>query len=128
MSSPIYELRLGTTDTSKLVELCENSCIHAMDGACDDGGPGADYAVCNLEGSDCDDCGPRSRGGSSLSGFACPVGKMAPSPPALIDLDIGDGFAPGYTYAPAVLLSTAVFATVTTHVTMSDMYMATVSR
>lgn len=37
---------------------CTNTCGSANDGECDDGGPGAQYAVCAL-GTDCADCGPR---------------------------------------------------------------------
>jgi hypothetical protein len=37
---------------------CINTCDWAADGFCDDGGPGADYSVCEL-GTDCADCGPR---------------------------------------------------------------------
>lgn len=45
---------------------CTNTCMYANDGACDDGGPGAEFAVCAL-GTDCTDCGPRSGGTSSSS-------------------------------------------------------------
>ncbi|HJL18008.1 MAG TPA: hypothetical protein RMH99_20250 [Sandaracinaceae bacterium LLY-WYZ-13_1] len=37
---------------------CTDTCVYAGDGDCDDGGPGADYALCAY-GSDCTDCGPR---------------------------------------------------------------------
>ena len=37
---------------------CENTCKFANDRACDDGGPGALYNVCEL-GTDCANCGPR---------------------------------------------------------------------
>ena len=37
---------------------CTNTCSSANDGECDDGGPGAEYAVCAL-GTDCADCGSR---------------------------------------------------------------------
>ena len=40
------------------VGLCENTCRWARDGACDDGGPGSEFSVCEL-GSDCADCGAR---------------------------------------------------------------------
>ena len=40
------------------VTLCSNTCQFAHDGECDDGGPDADYPVCNI-GSDCGDCGER---------------------------------------------------------------------
>jgi hypothetical protein len=41
--------------------LCSDNCSNAAwnaDGACDDGGPNADYAVCSF-GADCSDCGGR---------------------------------------------------------------------
>ena len=49
--------------------LCENTCEFANDGDCDDGGPGADFSVCGL-GTDCGDCGPRSRGGDGCAATA----------------------------------------------------------
>lgn len=33
---------------------CDNSCVHAYDGDCDDGGPGAEYMICS-SGSDCNE-------------------------------------------------------------------------
>lgn len=38
--------------------VCADTCPYARDGECDDGGPGALYAVCEL-GTDCADCGRR---------------------------------------------------------------------
>ena len=43
-------------------EICENTCRWAFDGACDDGGPGSAFSLCEL-GTDCGDCGPRMAGG-----------------------------------------------------------------
>ena len=37
---------------------CTDTCSDAADGACDDGGPGSDFTICDL-GTDCTDCGPR---------------------------------------------------------------------
>ena len=37
---------------------CIDTCQFASDGACDDGGPGSQFSVCEL-GTDCTDCGPR---------------------------------------------------------------------
>ena len=34
---------------------CEDTCIYANDGVCDDGSPGSDYSFCDL-GTDCSDC------------------------------------------------------------------------
>ncbi|KAH9260594.1 hypothetical protein BASA81_001061 [Batrachochytrium salamandrivorans] len=39
---------------------CNNLCLWARDGVCDDGGPDSRYNVC-IPGSDCKDCGPRDR-------------------------------------------------------------------
>ena len=38
--------------------LCSNTCAWANDGVCDDSGPGATFADCQL-GTDCNDCGAR---------------------------------------------------------------------
>jgi len=37
---------------------CYESCFHASDNDCDDGGQGSEYGLCDAC-SDCDDCGPR---------------------------------------------------------------------
>ncbi len=57
--------------------VCDDRCPHAGDGECDDGGPGAMYAVCPY-GSDCRDCGARDGGdpwggdpGQQQGGGAC---------------------------------------------------------
>ena len=39
-------------------EFCEDTCVSAYDGVCDDGGPGSVYAICPV-GTDCYDCGVR---------------------------------------------------------------------
>jgi len=49
----------GTGNPPATTTLCTDSCPYAGDGECDDGGPGAAYAVCEL-GTDCADCGPRT--------------------------------------------------------------------
>ncbi|MBX3248350.1 MAG: hypothetical protein KF901_14315 [Myxococcales bacterium] len=54
---------LWTFGAEAVVAQCTNTCTYAFDGDCDDGGPGADYSLCEY-GTDCDDCGPRSGGGS----------------------------------------------------------------
>ncbi len=38
--------------------LCDDTCVDADDGYCDDGGPNAQYSICSF-GSDCSDCAPR---------------------------------------------------------------------
>lgn len=38
---------------------CENTCVFAYDGACDDGGPDAKFSYCDF-GTDCADCGKRN--------------------------------------------------------------------
>lgn len=114
--SPKYELRMeepglggfdGTFDT-----VCENSCRSPNDGDCDDGGIGSAYAYCAL-GSDCTDCGGRERP-ESLPGFACPAVPLSrPSQPAVISLELLDGFRPGNAYAPAMILPTGGSALLT---------------
>jgi len=47
---------------------CNENCIHASDGDCDDGGPGAEYGICGI-GMDCFDCGDR--------------GTLPPNPPPI---------------------------------------------
>ena len=37
---------------------CEDRCVFANDGECDDGGPGSKFGYCDL-GTDCTDCGKR---------------------------------------------------------------------
>jgi hypothetical protein len=37
---------------------CTNTCTSRSDGDCDDGGPGAQFSICDI-GTDCVDCGPR---------------------------------------------------------------------
>ena len=61
---------------------CTDTCRYASDGACDDGGEGSDYALCEL-GTDCADCGPRGGGddGSSTS----PPGGLSPSCQGALD-------------------------------------------
>ncbi len=49
-------------------ELCNDSCpLFAADGACDDGGAGSLFPLCDL-GTDCTDCGPRAGDGSGGGG------------------------------------------------------------
>ena len=48
----------GSGEPSPAGAGCSNECEYAGDGACDDGGPGAAFALCSL-GTDCDDCGAR---------------------------------------------------------------------
>ena len=49
----------GNDDEDEDRNLCTNSCPFASDGDCDDGGPGADFSLCDL-GTDCNDCGTRN--------------------------------------------------------------------
>ena len=54
--------------------VCSNTCSgYAFDTWCDDGGPGAEYALC-AHGTDCSDCGPRAN-------FPPPSSPPTPSPP-----------------------------------------------
>jgi len=48
----------GSSGSSGATTICENTCMFAYDGECDDGGPDADWSVCDF-GTDCADCGPR---------------------------------------------------------------------
>jgi type II secretory pathway pseudopilin PulG len=43
---------------------CTNTCNHALDGMCDDGGHGSEYTIC-AHGSDCVDCGPPTESSES---------------------------------------------------------------
>ena len=66
---------------------CLNTCSYASDGACDDGGPGADYSYCNL-GTDCYDCGSRG----------LPPSPPPPSSPPVLLLDSYRISFGGYVY------------------------------
>ncbi len=50
---------------------CDNSCVLAFSGRCDDGGPGSRSDICDL-GTDCLDCGPR--GTTEETGGCCAGG------------------------------------------------------
>lgn len=50
--------------------MCEDTCLFAYDGECDDGGPGADWSMCDL-GTDCADCGPREVVTSGMCDDSC---------------------------------------------------------
>uniref|UniRef100_A0A7S2CHA0 Peptidase S1 domain-containing protein n=1 Tax=Haptolina brevifila TaxID=156173 RepID=A0A7S2CHA0_9EUKA len=50
---------LSSSSTSSARPHCRNTCEYASDGACDDGGPGSEFAACGV-GSDCSDCGSSS--------------------------------------------------------------------
>jgi len=43
---------------------CDNTCMYANDGDCDDGQPGSKYSICAC-GTDCSDCGSRASCGTS---------------------------------------------------------------
>jgi hypothetical protein len=49
---------------------CDNSCVHAYDNECDDGGAGAEYAICQ-RGSDCNDCSLPTATVSSVCSDTC---------------------------------------------------------
>ena len=49
---------------SSSTSACSNTCNHASDGDCDDGGSGAEFSNC-AQGTDCADCGPREEFGPS---------------------------------------------------------------
>jgi hypothetical protein len=58
-----HHLRLNAImETEKNVPInptCEETCVDAMDGYCDDGGLGDEYHICDY-GTDCTDCGERA--------------------------------------------------------------------
>ena len=66
---------LVATGDSTPSSFCGDSCRWSADGACDDGGPGAQYTSCPF-GSDCQDCGSRSPSPP-------PPPSPPPSPPPL---------------------------------------------
>lgn len=54
---------------------CDNSCVLAFNGRCNDGGPGSSSAICDL-GTDCLDCGPRGlteETGGCCAGGSCSI-------------------------------------------------------
>lgn len=52
---PVEEKPINTEE----IRWCEDTCIFAYDGECDDGGPDATTDYCGI-GTDCFDCGTRS--------------------------------------------------------------------
>ena len=81
---------------------CDNLCVgnpsYALDGDCDDGGPGSEYSGCTF-GTDCDDCSPRVASPSpsppppvpSLPPPASPSPPTAPPlPPSLVKTSASD--------------------------------------
>ncbi len=76
--------------------LCEDTCgprgnegAWADDGACDDGGPGAEYNECEL-GTDCTDCGPRgcNREHPCEDGLTCKEGECVIDDGGVLDVDM----------------------------------------
>ena len=59
--------------------MCSNNCRYASDNDCDDGGPGAEYALCT-RGDDCIDCGLR---GLLPPGASPPPPSPSPPPGAV---------------------------------------------
>ena len=58
-SNPTFLCGIDTTAAGWFVP-CAETCDHASDGLCDDGGPGAEFSQCAI-GSDCADCGVRNQ-------------------------------------------------------------------
>lgn len=56
---------------------CTGTCSDDSDGVCDDGGPGAEYTLCEF-GSDCTDCGPRTGEAPPLCWVDTPVSMTPP--------------------------------------------------
>jgi len=73
---------LSSSSTSSARPHCRNTCEYASDGACDDGGPGSEFAACGV-GSDCSDCGSSSSStttstsASSAASFATTASSSA---------------------------------------------------
>lgn len=59
---------------------CFDTCDHSSDGLCDDGGPGAQYAMCNM-GMDCEDCGRRTIYMPPVPPSTPPAPPHPPQPP-----------------------------------------------
>ncbi len=62
LSLPLIKMRtliLAWTFVAARADTCDNTCIYANDGDCDDGQPGSDYSYCAC-GTDCSDCGSRA--------------------------------------------------------------------
>ncbi len=60
------EAQVGPLGEDVTSGLCDDSCIFAFDGECDDGGSGSLFNVCEY-GSDCFDCGVRDAGTNGMS-------------------------------------------------------------
>eukprot|EP00966_Prymnesium_polylepis_P274933 6352771-Prymnesium_polylepis.1 len=65
--------------------LCIDTCTHASDGDCDDGGAGSEFGMCTF-GSDCTDCGERHSQETpprapSVPPPSVPPPPSSPSPP-----------------------------------------------
>lgn len=54
----VVDSGVGVPDSGGGEILCTDTCPSAMDAACDDGGEGSMFSICEL-GTDCSDCGPR---------------------------------------------------------------------
>ena len=88
----------GAPDGGSEEGLCNNICMFAHDGECDDGGSGSNYAVCDY-GTDCGDCGAREIDGGGGDGPG-PVGNQVCSDSCQFagDGECDDG-GPGAMYA-----------------------------
>ena len=56
-------LEIHVCYSAPCTNLCADTCEYAGDGACDDGGPGSEFALCEY-GTDCQDCGARASDGA----------------------------------------------------------------
>lgn len=59
----VNDLQLHVCYSAPCDNLCADTCEFANDGACDDGGPLSEFAVCEY-GTDCADCGSRASAGA----------------------------------------------------------------
>lgn len=85
-------------DGSDQPGLCDDSCVDADDGYCDDGGPNAEYTICGF-GSDCSDCGARMD--SDNDGFYDDEGVEPLDATLVLDCEDNDaGVYPGASEVP----------------------------
>jgi len=77
-SPPSHPLPLVPPPNSP--SICTNTCRHASDNDCDDGGAGAEYSSCTIC-TDCDDCGHRDMATCALPPHSPPPAPRPPSPP-----------------------------------------------
>ena len=87
---------------------CDDTCRYAFDFLCDDGGPGAEYLVCN-PGSDCSDCGTRDSG--VWVDYSIRLGSLPPPlPPGMPPPPLPPSPPPGPLLPPVPLDGTLILS------------------